>query len=66
MGRYVFTDFYTKRLSAITWNPVLESYEAETLIVNTGRTVSHFAQGHDGEVYLLDYDNGSIWRIEPQ
>jgi len=61
-GRYLFTDFYSRGLYL---------YDASapngyaTLLGNTGVMASSFAQDTAGELYLVAYDNGGLYRIDP-
>lgn len=63
VGRYVFGDFVSGRL----WH--LPANVAPTQVVtsqsgdSTGRSIVSFAQANDGELYLVDYRSGTLYRI---
>lgn len=61
VGTYVFGDLS----SGHVWGLQQDSGGAwvRTVILNHDRTVSAFGQDADGELYLLDYDNGSTLRL---
>ncbi|WP_187408347.1 PQQ-dependent sugar dehydrogenase [Saccharophagus sp. K07] len=63
-GTYLFSDF----LSGIIWGlreiPGESGYERVQLIAS-GKAVSAFAEDNDGELYILDYTEGGIYRLVP-
>ncbi len=64
-GQYVYGDFASKMFGALvtagegTYTPrqLIAPYSASSI------AVSSFAEGHDGELFALDYVNGSIYRL---
>ncbi|MEM6335124.1 MAG: T9SS type A sorting domain-containing protein, partial [Bacteroidota bacterium] len=57
-GQYLYADYVTGRLYA------LDAITFENrLLLETGGLVSAFGQDESGEVYLLAYDTGAIFRI---
>jgi len=63
-GRYVFADFVSGRLWAITLPAPGE--QAATDLRSLGRWTmlpSTFGQGADGEIYVADYGRGRIFRL---
>lgn len=55
-GKYIYGDFVTGRLWAVTYDDEGEARPLE-LIASTGLAISSFAQDVEtGEVYVLDYD----------
>lgn len=61
-GRYIFGDWMTRRLWAATiQNSTL--VQLEEITAPTVRVVA-FGVDHDGELYLLDYDAGTIHTLE--
>lgn len=64
-GTYLFSDF----LSGVIWGlkeiPGESRYERVQLIAS-GKAVSGFAEDNDGELYVLDYAEGGIYRIVPR
>jgi hypothetical protein len=63
-GAYIHGDFATGRIWALHRNPIDGSAERE-LLVDSNMNPSSFAQGRDGEVFMLDYASGGIFRIVP-
>lgn len=61
VGRYVFTDFGTRGLY-VRDEAVSAGYS--TLLSSTNLTAGSFAQDNAGELYLLDYSGGGIYRLE--
>jgi uncharacterized repeat protein (TIGR03806 family) len=59
VGRYLFGDFITGRIWRLVPNG--SGFNAEELL-STGRNISSFGQGNDGELYVVDY-GGSLHRI---
>ncbi len=62
VGRYLFTDFFTSALYVYDANAT-NGYT--TLLANTGVVASAFAEGNDGELYLVNYGSGSLQKIVP-
>jgi len=62
-GRYVFADFVSGRLWHIAREtpPTLEVTAAQAL--DSGLSISSFAQGADGELYVLHY-SGTVHRLQ--
>ncbi len=66
-GRYVFGDFATGNI----WNIARETTPTLNVtnpipsapVLDTTLQISSFAEGSDGELYVLDYANGTIQRI---
>jgi len=61
-GRYLFTDFFTR---AIYLYDAAAVNGYTTLLANSGVMASSFAQDNAGELYLVAYDTGGIYRISP-
>ena len=60
-GRYLFADFGSGRMWA--WIPERASNaRAPTQLLSSGRNISSFAEGNDGELYVVDY-NGGLYHI---
>jgi uncharacterized repeat protein (TIGR03806 family) len=62
IGRYVFGDFRSGRIWALRYDENGD-YEAE-LINDSGRSIASFAEGPDGELFVIDY-GGQIFSIRP-
>ena len=59
-GVYIFGDFGSGRIWALSRN-ANGSYQRELLLAS-GRAISSFAEGRDGELYVVDH-NGGIYKI---
>jgi glucose/arabinose dehydrogenase len=63
-GMYVFGDLGTGKI----W--VLQETSANmftrTLVATTGKTISSLGQDQSGEIYLVDYGGGNVYRIVAQ
>ena len=67
-GRYVFGDFASGRLWAIPV-PTKDRLVKRTEALSLGRwgvSPSAFGLGHDGELYVLDFAEGGVYRLEPE
>ncbi|MCB9677454.1 MAG: PQQ-dependent sugar dehydrogenase [Alphaproteobacteria bacterium] len=64
VGTYLFTDYYHGKITAIVYDPTTGE-PGRTVLLDTGHTIVHFAEGNDGEVYYLTHDTGRIFRIDP-
>lgn len=66
VGRYLYGDFVSGRVWAVSYDPVSGSAAPELLLDSTGLSIAAFGQGADGEVYLIHYgggDDGRIYRL---
>jgi glucose/arabinose dehydrogenase len=67
-GRYIFADFVTAKFYAVTAGPNGEACDGtEEAINNTeisDQSLASFAQGADGELYVIGLSDG-IFRIDP-
>jgi len=61
-GQYLFGDFGSGRIWAVPVNSPIGTDPTE--IVDTSLSISAFAEGVDGELYVVDY-GGRIYRIVP-
>jgi uncharacterized repeat protein (TIGR03806 family) len=60
-GKYLFADFVTGRIWA--WLPERASQPRQpTQLLDTDLSISSFGEGHDGELYIIDY-SGPLYRI---
>jgi uncharacterized repeat protein (TIGR03806 family) len=59
-GHYVFGDFCTGEV----WGLPQGSNSAQPL-ASSGLAISSFGEGNDGEVYVIGYGNGRLYRIAP-
>ncbi|MCI0504467.1 MAG: PQQ-dependent sugar dehydrogenase [Gammaproteobacteria bacterium] len=62
-GIYLYADFCSGKLwgARDAGNGVYESFQ----LLDTGLNISSFAQGHDGEIYILHF-MGEVYRLVPQ
>jgi len=59
-GRYLYADYCSGKVWALdAEHPERES----TLVLESGLHVSSFAEGLDGEIYLLDLERGRVYRL---
>ena len=61
LGHYVYADFGSGRVWTIPANSVQGTPGLEQLA--TGNSIASFAEDNDGELYLLDFGPGEIYRI---
>ncbi len=61
-GVYLFGDIQSGRI----WGITPEGNVLPDELLDVSFSFSSFAQGHDGEIYLLSLSNGGIYRLEPQ
>jgi len=61
VGKYVFADTFSGRIWMLEDNG-LGAY-TRTLLLDTNVVISSFAEGNDGELYLLDLISGGIHKI---
>jgi uncharacterized repeat protein (TIGR03806 family) len=61
VGRYIFGDFGSGRIWA--WIPENTTSREPTLLLESGFNISSFGQGNDGELYAVDYGEGTLQRI---
>jgi glucose/arabinose dehydrogenase len=59
-GRYVFGDFVSGRIFAHTPG---SGDRAPDELLDSSLSISSFAQGEDGEIYVVDYE-GALYRID--
>ncbi|MFN0197740.1 MAG: PQQ-dependent sugar dehydrogenase [Planctomycetaceae bacterium] len=61
-GAYIFGDWETRRMWAARWDG--EKVTSYPEIVDPELRVVAYGQDHDGELYVLDYDLGTIYQFE--
>ncbi len=57
-GKYIFGDWETRRMWAATWDG--EKVTERIEIVEPTLRIVTYAESHDGELYVMDYDDGTI------
>jgi glucose/arabinose dehydrogenase len=63
-GLYVFGDLGTGKIW--TLQETSPNMFTRTLVTTTGKTISSFGQDQAGELYLVDYGGGNVFRIVAQ
>jgi uncharacterized repeat protein (TIGR03806 family) len=63
-GTYIYGDFVSGRVFGLGRDPATGAY-APALLLESGLQIASFAQGRDGELYILDYEQGQIHRLTP-
>jgi uncharacterized repeat protein (TIGR03806 family) len=63
VGTYVYADFGSGTVWGLFYDPVTGDPQPQVLLPTTGIGFSSFAQGNDGEIYLLDYNAGKILKL---
>ncbi|MBE0565774.1 MAG: PQQ-dependent sugar dehydrogenase [Krumholzibacteria bacterium] len=69
-GRYFFADFCSAQVWSMTWTPgqgATDVREWTDLIAPAGgfQSIAGFGQDGFGELYVLDYDGGDVYRLVP-
>lgn len=60
-GRYVFGDFGSGRIWAL---PVAPGNGAQSVeLIDTSFGISAFGEGNDGELYVIDFNNGALHQL---
>jgi len=59
-GRYLYADYCSGKVWTLD---AAHPERGSTLLMESGLNVSSFAEGLDGELYLLDLDGGGIYRF---
>lgn len=62
-GRYIFGDFQSSRVWAVQYDAMGRASKQELFVAAGG--MGTFAQDQNGEVYVVTYNNGLMYRIEP-
>jgi uncharacterized repeat protein (TIGR03806 family) len=63
VGAYVYGDFGSGTIWGLFADAGTGQLEPRVLANSTGRQISSFAEGSDGELYVLDYGTGEIVRL---
>ena len=63
-GSYIYSDFYPGPIWALS-DPGGSTQTNTTITGNVNRYISAFAEDSNGELYIVDYGNGQIFRLEP-
>ncbi len=63
VGQYLFGDWETRRIWGSKWDDATQSMTPMKDLVEPTVRLVDFAEDHDGELVLLDYDNGQITEL---
>jgi uncharacterized repeat protein (TIGR03806 family) len=63
VGSFLFADFQTGRVWRVAYDAMGASSRQE--LAMSGVNVSTFGEGVDGEVYVVSYGDGRIFRVDP-
>ena len=61
-GAYLFGDFVSGRI----WSMQTMAPHRVTELLKAGHNISSFAQGRNGEVYVLSYAQGKVYQLHPK
>jgi uncharacterized repeat protein (TIGR03806 family) len=61
VGSYIFGDYGSGRLWRLTYDA--NGVGQKELLVETGKNISSFGEGADGELYLISYGDGVIYKL---
>jgi putative heme-binding domain-containing protein len=64
VGQYIFGDWETRRIWASRWDSATQSASAPVDVVEPTVRLVAFAEDPDGELLLLDYDDGAVLSLE--
>ena len=59
-GVYVYGDYGTGRI----WGIDANHEPLPNVLIDTPRAISSFAQDQNGEIYVVDYNAGGLYRID--
>lgn len=59
-GRYLYADYCSGKVWTLD---AAQPERGATLLMESGLNISSFAEGLDGEIYLLDLERGGIYRL---
>lgn len=62
-GLYIYGDFVSGHLWALDYDMEEEEVISNTELAGTGHNISSFGQDGDGELYVLAYESGEIFRL---
>jgi uncharacterized repeat protein (TIGR03806 family) len=63
-GRYVFGDFATGNVFTIARDTTPTQTLTAATAFSSGQNISSFGQGNDGELYIVEYSNGNLYRLQ--
>jgi glucose/arabinose dehydrogenase len=66
VGTYLFGDFCSGRIRGLPTDADGLPAGSHSLLLDSPLQISSFAEGNDGEVYVLGFSGGSIFRLEQQ
>lgn len=65
VGQYLFGDWETRRIWGSKWDETAQAMTPMKDVIESGVRLVDFAEDHDGELFLLDFDNGTVHEIVP-
>jgi len=65
VGQYLFGDWETRRIWGSKWDETTQAMTPMKDVIESGVRLVDFAEDHDGELFLLDFDNGTVHEIVP-
>ncbi|MCH8568189.1 MAG: PQQ-dependent sugar dehydrogenase [Balneolales bacterium] len=65
-GKYIYGDFISGRIWALDYDLENEEFISNTELINTPFNISSFGEDANGEIYVLSYGNGRIYRFVPE
>jgi uncharacterized repeat protein (TIGR03806 family) len=65
VGTYLFADTYEGTIWGLTFDPIGGEPHRVELAGATGLFVTSFGEGVDGELYVVDYGGGRLYRVDP-
>lgn len=60
-GHYVYGDYGSGRIWGLPWYD--DQGASATLLIESDLGISSFAEDQDGELYVLDFDGGGVYRV---
>ncbi|MCX7392804.1 MAG: PQQ-dependent sugar dehydrogenase [Planctomycetales bacterium] len=63
IGSYIYGDWETRRIWASKWDDATNSMSPMREVVESGVRLVDFAEDEAGELFLLDYDTGSVHEL---
>lgn len=62
-GKYVFADYIDRVIKAVDIQPASDGVPSLLSLVSASFNVSSFAEGSDGELFVIGFSNGEIYKL---